>query len=118
MHSEPFRTTGTITAGLLDLVHADLVYMPNRTASGFQYFVAFHDDASDWHAVYLLKTKDETFDAFCKFKAWAENITGCKIKAFHDDKGGEFIGRRWDALFAECGIEARHSTRNRPQQKG
>lgn len=44
--------------------------------------------------------------------------TGRKIKAFQDGKGGEFIGHLWDDLFHESGIEARHSTRNRPQQNG
>jgi hypothetical protein len=50
MHATPFRSTGTTTAGLLDLVHADLVQMPVCLISGFQYFVAFHDDASSFHA--------------------------------------------------------------------
>jgi transposase InsO family protein len=118
MHADPFPSTGTVTAGILDLVCADLVQMPVRTASGFRYFVGFHDDASSFHAVYLLRKKSETFDAFRQYKAWAEKQTGRKIKAFQDDKGGEFIGRVWDALFAEEGIERRHTTRNRPQQNG
>jgi transposase InsO family protein len=118
MHADPFPSTGTVTAGVLDLVCADLVQMPVRTASGFRYFVGFHDDCSDFHAAYPLKTKDETFDAFCHFKSWAELQTGRRIRAFQDDKGGEFVGGRWDALFAQCGIEVRHSTRNRPQQNG
>jgi transposase InsO family protein len=118
MHADPFPSTGTKTRGVLDLVHADLVQMPVRTHSGYRYFVGFHDDCSSFHRVYLLRAKSDTFAAFKQFKAWAENITGRKIKSFQEDKGGEFIGAQWDAYLAECGIERRHSTRNRPQQNG
>jgi len=41
--------------------------------------VSFINDFSGFKAVYLLKRKSETFDAFRQFKAWAENITGQKL---------------------------------------
>ena len=72
IHSKSFPLTGTITNKLLALIHGDLVQMPVRTASGYRYFVAFYDDALSYHAAYLLRTKDETFEAFKAFKAWAE----------------------------------------------
>jgi len=72
MHAHLFRSTGTVTTGILDLVHGDLVSMPVRTQSGYKYFVAFHDDASGFHAAYPLRAKSDTFEAFCVFKAFAE----------------------------------------------
>ena len=81
MHSDGFPSTGTITPGILDLVHSDLVTMPVRSVSGYLYWVGFHNDASSYHAVYPLKTKGEMFAAFKQYKAWAEKLTGCKIKA-------------------------------------
>jgi len=118
MHSDGFPSTGTITPGILDLVHSDLVTMPVRSASGYLYWLGFHDDASSFHAVYPLKTKGETFAAFKLFKAWAEKLTGRKIKAFQEDKGGEYMSNDFDAYLRAEGIERRHTTRNRPQQNG
>ena len=63
--------------------------MPVASASGYRYFVAFHDDASGFHAAYLLRKKSDTFAAFTDFHAWAERQTGRKLRAFHDDKGVE-----------------------------
>jgi len=37
--------------------------------------------------VYVLKSKDQALDAFVKFKAEAENVTGEKIKALRSDRG-------------------------------
>ena len=49
MHARPFSSTGTITTGVLDLVHSDLVQMPTASMSGYRYFIAFHNDASVEH---------------------------------------------------------------------
>jgi hypothetical protein len=49
------------------------------------------DDYSRWCYVYVLKTKDQALDAFVKFKAEAENVTGEKIKALRSGRGGEFL---------------------------
>ena len=37
-----------------------------------------------------LEGKSDAFEAFKEVKAWAENTLGLKIKALHDDKGGEY----------------------------
>ena len=118
MHARSFPSTGTVTTQLLELVHGDLVEMPVRTAQGFRYFVGFHDDASSYHAVYLLRKKSDTFDAFMEFKAYAERLTGKQSRVLQDDKGGEFTGLRWDAMYAQTGIKPRHTTRKRPEQNG
>ena len=107
-----------LTSELLALVHADLAVIPVRTPSGFPYFVAFHDDASAFHAVYPLRQKSDAFDAFVRFKTWAEKQTGQHLKVLQDDKGGEFVGARWDTYFSLHGIEHRRTARNRPEQNG
>lgn len=118
MHARSFPSTGTVTTRILELVHGDLVEMPVRTAQGFRYFVGFHDDASSFHRVYLLRKKSEAFDAFMEFKAWAELVTGERIRVLQEDKGGEFVGKKWDAMYARTGIRARETTRKRPEQNG
>ena len=54
-----------------------------------------------------------TFQEFKRFKAYAENATGKKIKRFRDDKGGEYMSKEFQNFMDECGI-ARHTCRNRP----
>ena len=118
LHAAPFRTTGTITTGVLDLVDADLIEMPVRSLAGADYFVLFRHDASGFHSAYPLRRKSDTFKAFSDFKSWAENQTGHRIRQFQDDKGGKFVGKQWDMLFVSSGIQPRHSTRNPPAQNG
>ena len=84
MHALPFRSAGTVTNGILNLVHGDLVSMPVASASGYRYLVAFHDNASGFHAAYPLRKKSDTCAAFTNFHAWAEWQTGRKLRAFHD----------------------------------
>jgi hypothetical protein len=40
------------------------------------------------------------------------------ILCLHDDKGGEFIGIKWDACFAQHGIRRKHTVKALPQQNG
>jgi len=65
-----------------------------------------------------MKKKSEAF-SFKKYKAWAENQTGCAIKILREDKGGEYMGKEFDDFCAEHGIQRQHhSVRARPQQNG
>ena len=41
--------------------------------------------------MFFLKHKDEQFDAFKTYKAWAERQTGRKLKTIRTDRGGEFL---------------------------
>jgi hypothetical protein len=52
------------------------------------------------------------------FKAYAENHFDKKIKAMQDDKAGEYMSKDFIKFTDSCGIERRHTTRNRPQQNG
>jgi hypothetical protein len=40
------------------------------------------------------------------------------ILCLHDDKGGEFIGIKWDAFFGQHGIRREHTVKALPQQNG
>jgi len=115
----PFSHTGTRRSELLELVHSDLHGpLPVRTQSGYQYWITFIDDMSRFRRVYLLKKKSEAFDAFKLYHAWAEKQTGFKLKAFRDDKGGEYMSTEWEKYMAEHGIERQHTTQATPQQNG
>ena len=101
------------------LIHTDLHGpLPVTTAEGYRYWVTFIDACTKVQAVMFLKKKSDTFDAFRTFKAYAENLLGCKIKGLQDDKAGEYMSNAFIKFTNECGIAHRHTTRNRPQQNG
>ena len=107
-----------MTKIFIEIVHTDLHGPLPCSRSGYQYWMCFVDDNSRYKAAIPLKHKSDASKAFKQYKAWAENLTGQKIKSTQDDKGGEFISNEWKEYNAAEGIHHRHSTRNRPQQNG
>jgi hypothetical protein len=71
----------TRSKGILDLIHSD-VCRPMSVASvkGASYYATFIDDFSKKTSIYFMRTKDEVFSRFKKFKAQVENLTRKKIK--------------------------------------
>jgi transposase InsO family protein len=103
----------------LDLVVSDVHGpLPVRTPSGHRYWITFTDDCTRYRCVYLLRTKDEAFDAYKSYEAFAENQTNSRVRRFRDDKGGEYIGQKWTQHFQHRGIIHEHTTRGTPQQNG
>ena len=92
--------------------------LPVCTASGHRYWICFTDDCTTYREAYLLKSKDKAFDAYLDFEAHAENQTNQKIQTFRDDKGGEFIGQKWDTHFKTKGITHKQTTKGTLQQNG
>jgi hypothetical protein len=80
--------------------------------------VTFIDDFSCFPALYFLKRKSDVFDVFRKYKAWAENMTGCRIGVLRDDKGGEYMSSAFDSFLAGASIAQEHTIRDTPQQNG
>jgi len=44
---------------------------PIATCQGQKYFVMFMDDATCYTTTFLIHTKDEAFDAYKSYEAWA-----------------------------------------------
>ena len=80
--------------------------------------MTFIDDYSRFPAIYFLSRKSDVFDAFRKYKAWAENVTGCRIEVLRDDKGSEYMSGAFDSFLVEAGIQREHTIRDTPQQNG
>ena len=77
--------------------------------------------------LYLLRSKDEAFDAFKFFKAEVENQCGKHIKIVRSDRGGEYYGKYTEngqapGAFAkflqENGIVAQYTMPGSPDQNG
>jgi hypothetical protein len=69
-------------------------------------------------AVQLRSYPHLNYKIWIGFKAFAENQTGRTIKAFRDDKGGEYMSKQSEAFMQEHGIAHEHTTRATPQQNG
>ncbi|KMQ84418.1 retrovirus-related pol polyprotein from transposon tnt 1-94 [Lasius niger] len=94
----PFpKSEGGRTRNLLEIVYSD-VCGPMRIASysGAKYFVTFIDDKSRWCEVIFVKNKNDVLNAFKKYKAAAETLTGRKIKALQSDNGREYCNKEFD----------------------
>ena len=67
---------------------------------------------------YGLKRKKEAYPTYEEWKAYAEKQTGFKLQQFQDDKGGEYIGHKWEASMKRDGVEHRKTTPDTPQSNG
>jgi transposase InsO family protein len=118
-HCDPFPAKASHRSKTpFERIHSDLHEVPCLTSSSYRYWLTFIDDCSRYAWIYLLKHKSEAFNAFKLFKAMVEKQYDAVIRFFHEDKGGEYIGHKWDAFCGEHGIRREHTTRATPQQNG
>ena len=66
----------------------------------------------------LLKTKDEAFEKFKRFKTLVEKETQHKIKTFRTDRGGEFVSLEFQDYCDKNGINRQLTAPYTPQQNG
>ena len=114
-----FSTGIHSTKGQLDYIHSDLWGASKvSTIGGANYFMSIIDDYSRKVWVYLLKTKDEAFGTFVKWKRLTENQTGLKVKKLRTDNGLEFCSAEFNDYCNKEGIARHHTVRSTPQQNG
>jgi hypothetical protein len=99
----------------LDLVHTDVHGpLPVQTQEGYRYWIIFVDGSHRFWVAILFQQKSEAFQAFLRFKAFAERLTRHKIGFIRNDKGGEFMSSEWEDLCIAEGIQRQHTVRNEP----
>ena len=104
---------------VLDLIHSDICELNGMlTRGGKRYFITFVDDCSRYMYVYLLRTKDEAFDMFKKYKTEVENQLERKIKVLRSDRGGEYFSDNFNTFCEEHGIIHQCTAPYTPQQNG
>ena len=84
----------------------------------YKWTATYLDDHTRYGMMFFLKHKDEQFDAFKTYKAWAEHQTGWKLKTIHTNRGGEFLSKEQKRYLQEHGIEHQTSMPYSPQQNG
>ncbi|GKD75042.1 ribonuclease H-like domain-containing protein, partial [Tanacetum coccineum] len=90
--------------------------VPSR--EGFKYFLTIVDDYSKAVWVYLVKTKDEVFDAFVSYIKLIPNQFDIKNKTVRSDNGTEFVNKKMHTMFCDLGIVHQTSCTHTPQQNG
>jgi hypothetical protein len=116
---KPFPSSNNRSKEILDLIHSDVCGpMPVKSLGGFSYYVIFIEDYSRKTWLYLLKTKDEVFSKFQKFKVEIENLMNKKIKTLRTDNGGEYTSKEFVTFCKSTGIRRELTVPHNPQQNG
>ncbi|GBM19822.1 Retrovirus-related Pol polyprotein from transposon TNT 1-94 [Araneus ventricosus] len=92
--------------------------MKVRSVGNARYFITFIDDKTGWTEVRFLKNKSEVREKFKEIKNILERQSGCKVKLLQSDRGGEYIGEKFDDYLKELGIQRRLTVKNTPEQNG
>jgi hypothetical protein len=89
-----------------DEIHSD-VWGPatTETIHHRKYYSSFTNDSTRWSHVKLLHGKDDTFDAYIEFEAWADTQHGAKIKRLRSDHGGEYLSTEFSNHLKSKGTE-------------
>ena len=74
------------------------------TRGGKRFYIAFIDDYSRYTRMYLLRNKDESMDAFIKYKNEVENQLSKKNKRHRSDRGREYESNHFNTFCEEHGI--------------
>lgn len=117
----PFNNTQPRSKQFLENVHVDLSgIMRTKGIGNESYYALFTDDYSCYRHIYPLseKSKEEVCEAFKSYIAVSERQTGCKLKQFTLDRGGEFLNSLLGGLLRELGITLHLTAGHTPAQNG
>ena len=118
-HHSPFASSTTKTTEVLELVHSDVCgKIRERSLGGAEYFVTFTDDRARYTWVYILKTKDQVFDCFVKWKALVERQSRRKLNTLRTDNGGEYTSNKFEKYLQDEGIRHKKTVPKTPEQNG
>ena len=103
-----------------DEIHSD-VWGPSpvQTPGHKEYYVSFTDDHTRWTHLTLLATKNEVFEAYKTFEAWAKlhfDIQAFKI--LRSDRGGEYLGTTFSSYLASKGTLRKLTVHDTPEYNG
>jgi hypothetical protein len=116
----PFPSSETPRANhMLDLIHSDVCGLfPVQTPHGKTYFIIFLDNHTHLINIQLLTSKDQALQAWTIVKNLWENHAERRVKTFHSDNGGEYIGGAFTRALQDAGIECQLTSPYAHQQNG
>ena len=112
-------TTQTHSSEVLGHVFSNLCRpMEIPSIEGYQYFITFTNDHSQYTSLSLCKHKDDTLVLFKAWKACAERETRKLIKVFCSDGGGEYLSLAFSDYLKSCSIKHGVTNVYTPQENG
>ncbi|CAG4913470.1 unnamed protein product [Colias eurytheme] len=115
----PFKSQGSRSQDLLELVHSDVCGpMETQSLGKARYFVTFLDDYSKKVFVYTMFSKSEVLEKFKDFKNQVENQLNRRIKILRSDNGLEYVNDNFSNFLKGAGIVHQTSTPYTPEQNG
>ncbi|QRV82277.1 Pol polyprotein/retrotransposon [Ceratobasidium sp. AG-Ba] len=114
----PFSASSSSTSVPLQVVHSDLCGPLDASVGGSRYVLSLIDDFSRMAWICVLKTKDQVFEAFKRWRAYIELSSGHRVKTLRTDGGGEYISNSMAAHLADAGILHQTTCPNSSQQNG
>ena len=97
----PFPPSKSRAETTLALVHSDLDEMSTASIDGYEWTATYLNNHTRYGMMFFLKHKDEQFDTFKTYKAWAECQTGWKLKSVCTNRGGEFLSKEQNCYLQE-----------------
>ncbi len=88
------------------------------TCEGFQYFITFIDDYSQFITIHPIKKKSDALETFKDFLVESECQTGHKLKVLHTDGGGKYFSNEFTEYLKGHGIIHEKTNPDTPQENG
>lgn len=91
---------------------------PVQTINGREYYSSYTDDFSRYTHLYLLRTKDQNFNAYKSYEAELWTQHGARIKRLRSDRGGEYLSTGFDDHLAKSGTLRSLTVHDTPEYNG
>src|ERR1700683_5107631 len=100
-------------------VHSDVWGpAPVQTINSREYYTSYTDDRSRYTHVYLLRTKNQNFDAYKNYEAELRTQRGAHIKRLRSDRRGEYLSGPFDEHLAKSGTLQSLTVHDTPEYNG
>ena len=112
----PYKPSTNHMTKPFELIHMDLVFVPDYSIYGNKYFLSILDDYSRYSWVLFIKRKSETFKTFIIWYNQIKNLfDNCNIKYIKTDNGTEFFNSNFNEFYERTGIIHEHTIPHNPQ---
>lgn len=117
----PFNHTRPRASQFLENVHTDISGINRVKGLGNEsYYILFCNDYLSYRHIYGLteRSKTEVYEVFKNYIALVERQTGCRVKQFTLDRGGEFLNSLLAPDLESMGINLHLTAGHTPEQNG
>ena len=120
IHRTPFpKNEDSKAREPFELIHSDVCgKISPESMGGGNYFVTFIDHATRYCWINIIKTKDQVFESFKKWKVSVEKQYNAKVKILRSDNGGEYTSNEFEKYLESEGIIHQKSVPKNPEQNG